>query len=588
MRGDGINRALLAATLVVAMAQAACGTETPAPDDGTDPGILGDNGLGRGRENGGKPAEPPPPSPGTDAEAPAEDTRLEGTLALVPLSTIRVPRPIGGDIINQEAAIALGKAFFWDVQVGSDGAVACASCHYHAGTDDRRMNTLHPGADGAFDSGGVTAAGQLFDGSNIAGTSDDRVGSQGVIGGTFVASSKNSPVDMCTPNEQAPFFGNRQVTDRNTPTAIGAVYYRVNFWDGRASDQFNGADPFGGTDNAGEHLGELIGNSSLASQSVGPPLNPTEMSCAGRLFNGPNSLASKLLDAPILGSQQVHPEDSVLGRFSAYPDNGLDCSKGPCTYRQLIVHAFGGRMAEKAQSQFSRIWGQAIQAYEATLIPDDTPLDRFLAGNASALTERQQLGLAIFKGEAGPAVQRQLPCTVCHAGPELSDATVGAVFANGGSKLAPFVGNDLGFHNIGVTAPFPFVPMPANFDPGRGGVGPNGAPLSDSGSIFDMGSFKTPTLRNAELTAPYFHNGSASTLAEVVAFYNRGGNFQPAAIRPLGLTAEEQEALVDFLGDPLTDCRVEKKRAPFDHPSIDVPNGPSFPAIGAEGLGACP
>ena len=66
----------------------------------------------------------------------------------------------------------------------------------------------------------------------------------------------------------------------------------------------------------------------------------------------------------------------------------------------------------------------------------------------------------------------------------------------------------------------------------------------------DRGRFKTPTLRDVARTAPYMHDGSIRTLAEVVAFYNRGGGKNPhldGRIEPLGLSKEEEQFLVDFL-----------------------------------------
>jgi len=131
------------------------------------------------------------------------------------------------------------------------------------------------------------------------------------------------------------------------------------------------------------------------------------------------------------------------------------------------------------------------------------------------------------------------------------------------------------------------------------------------------GAFKTPQLRNVWLTGPYFHPGSYSTLRQVVEFYNRGGNrrgveFGPDTtgcceindpqdpeddfcpddcepsnldpdIRQLGLTEIEIDALVAFLKS-LTDDRVAFKQAPFDHPSIIVPNGHSVGDDGDESM----
>ena len=112
--------------------------------------------------------------------------------------------------------------------------------------------------------------------------------------------------------------------------------------------------------------------------------------------------------------------------------------------------------------------------------------------------------------------------------------------------------------------------MPASFD---------GADVSKGFGV--EGAFKTPSLRNVALTAPYFHNGEAMTLRQVVEFYSRGGNVFPVhqrdgtPIEPLGvpsLTDLEVDAIVAFL-ETLTDDRVLYRKAPFDHPQLFVANG---------------
>ena len=189
---------------------------------------------------------------------------------------------------------------------------------------------------------------------------------------------------------------------------IGATFNRQNFWDGRANDNFNGNDPFGNTGNQLGAVGAVVPFSSLASQAVGPPNNPTEMSCEGRPFNGPNSLAVKMLARQALKLQVVDPNDSVLGAYRASP-TGLTK-----TYAQLAADAYGTGVV--TTDNFSRFWGLAVQAYVSTLIPNQTPLDKFMAGNSSALTNNQQRGLGVFSGKG--------QCSKCHAGPELTDASV--------------------------------------------------------------------------------------------------------------------------------------------------------------------
>jgi cytochrome c peroxidase len=504
---------------------------------------------------------------------------------LRPLSSEPVPQPVGGHIVDQAAAIRLGKALFWDTQAGGDGQQACASCHFAGGADDRRRNTLLPGGDKAIASGGATGPGQLFVLSNI--TNDDVVGSSGVVAASFdgVDPDPTHPADLCTVITGGLFDGNRQVTGRNAPSVIGAVFFRDAFWDGRANHTFNGNDPFGQTRNAGGSPLGAIGNGALASQAVGPANNPVEMSCNGRTFNGHGvdghgSLGTKLLARQPLQLQRVAIDDSVLGALANPDGPGLVCGDAPCSYGAMIREAFGAALADGAEDSFSLLWGEAIQAYEATLVPDQTPLDRYLAGDRSALTSQQQAGMNTFQGKGN--------CTKCHAGAALSDATIGFFAANGAINRD---GGDQGFHNLGV--------RPTSEDLGRGATpdpqtvpSGNAVAFSASGAPADRGAFKTPALRNVKLTAPYFHNGGKATLADVVAFYSRGGDFANAErardLQPRSFSAAEQAQLVDFLANGLTDCRVEQQRAPFDHPALPIPNREPLAETGAGGTGSCP
>ena len=241
------------------------------------------------------------------------------------------------------------------------------------------------------------------------------------------------------------------------------------------------------------------------------------------------------------------------------------------TYGQLISAAFGVSDATVQATRFSAYWGQAIQAYESTLISDQTPMDKFLGGDRTALTATQATGLNVFQGKGN--------CTVCHAGAEMTDASVNFFNAAGPRNRD---GVDQGFHNDGV--------RPTTEDLGRAASGPGKVSWSVSGSTFDRGAFKTPGLRNVGLKRSYFHNGGKATLLDVVTFYSRGGDFANAEksrdIRPLSLVPSETNALVDFLQIGLTDCRVAKDQAPFDHPSLPVNNGTNLAATGGRSL--CP
>ena len=125
-----------------------------------------------------------------------------------------------------------------------------------------------------------------------------------------------------------------------------------------------------------------------------------------------------------------------------------------------------------------------------------------------------------------------------------------------------------------------FEPLGNNFDPRLNPVVWAGQRLAVNGA------FKTPGLRNVELTGPYLHNGGKSTLKQVIDFYDRGADFAvenfadlAPAIKPLGLTENQKDNLVAFLLS-LTDDRVKYRRAPFDHPSICVSNGHAQDATG--------
>jgi hypothetical protein len=91
------------------------------------------------------------------------------------------------------------------------------------------------------------------------------------------------------------------------------------------------------------------------------------------------------------------------------------------------------------------------------------------------------------------------------------------------------------------------------------------------------GAFKVPSIRNIELTAPYMHNGSLRTLAQIVDFYNIGGNFPDnpeldGEMKSFAFNATQRNEMVDFF-IALTDERVRNESAPFDHPQLFIPEG---------------
>jgi cytochrome c peroxidase len=488
-----------------------------------------------------------------------QESRAAG---MAPLNTVPVPLPpnLAEFVADNEAAIRLGKALFWDMQAGGDGIQACASCHFQAGEDNRLKNTVNPGVNGTFEAAGPGE--RLHRRDDFPLNTGDIVGSQGITKRTFNGLS-GGPIDDCTEVPDAVFNKDgvnvRQVTGRNAPTVINSVFNFRSFWDGRAHNVFNGVNPNGPDDPAQvlqvvdglvSPVSIQIPNASLASQATGPPMSDVEMTCAGREFR---DIGRKLLNLRPLRRQLVAKTDSVLGgRLSRSPNNGLRT-----TYGAMIQEAFQPRWWDSDQlvdgytvmeNNFTLYWGLSIMMYEATLVSDDTPVDRYLAGDLTALTPLEISGMDVFTGEGR--------CDQCHGRAETTEATV--------SQTDPANPTD-GFDNIGVALT-----------------------AEDGGDILQPGEgkFKTPGLRNIELRGPFFHNGSAANLRQVVEFYNRGGNFSDgftdSQIRQLNLTDLQKRNLVRFLM-ALTDERVRFERAPFDHPSLIIGNGANLPAIGAEG-----
>lgn len=187
------------------------------------------------------------------------------------------------------------------------------------------------------------------------------------------------------------------------------------------------------------------------------------------------------------------------------------------TYPDLFELAFGDAEITPVRIAF------AIASYERTLLPDAAPFDEVVLGNYDVMTPDQNAGFALFEKH----------CMSCHVGFELSDHA---------------------FRNIGVA--------PAEEDGGRAEV---------TGDDGDRGKFKTPTLRNAALRAPYFHDGSAATIEEVLDFYNRGGDFSDnvdTEMVPLDLDDKDLGRIQDFIENVLTDPRVALEEPPFDAPRL--------------------
>jgi cytochrome c peroxidase len=221
---------------------------------------------------------------------------------------------------------------------------------------------------------------------------------------------------------------------------------------------------------------------------------------------------------------------------------------GSQTYDQIIARL---DRDETVINKFERVFGgaitvdrisKAIAAFERTLVAGNSPFDRYQAGDANALTSAARSGMILFRGKAR--------CNVCHT-------------INQGFGAYPFL-SDGNYRNTGVAATAGgfdaasrrAMQIAGDFKPAllaELGKQPDSQLLGRflvTGNSLDIGAFRTPSLRNVELTAPYFHDGSAATLEDVVKFYVKGGNanaFRDWQLEPVDLSEDEQRDLVEFL-----------------------------------------
>ncbi|MEZ8271871.1 cytochrome-c peroxidase [Vibrio splendidus] len=202
--------------------------------------------------------------------------------------------------------------------------------------------------------------------------------------------------------------------------------------------------------------------------------------------------------------------------------------------------------------RFKRVFGddtpkihnawRAIAAFERTMVQRDTPIDNYLLGDKTALSESQLKGKALFEGKAN--------CIACHNGALASDQK----FYNIGVPPSPWW-NDDGLAQI--TFRFELYSKGVTEEMYR-------TTKADPGAYFRakrkemLGKFRTPSLRYTKYTAPYMHNGTIPTLEAVIDFYDRGGvaddgrttgypQTKSALIQPLGLTEQDKKNLLSFI-----------------------------------------
>ena len=269
----------------------------------------------------------------------------------------------------------------------------------------------------------------------------------------------------------------------------------------------------------------------------------------GREHNLEQQIWGPLLAANEMANPAV---GAVLSKLRGLPD-----------YRGLFEAAFQGR------GPGMETVGMALASYQRTLIAGNSRFDRwYYGGEANALTAQQRRGFELFTGKAG--------CSSCHRVDR---------------EYALFTDDDL--HNTGLGYREAMETPPAKqrvqvapgvfLDVDRQLINVVGQPTAPDRGRYeitqdpaDRWKYRTPSLRNVALTAPYMHNGAIGSLQDVVQFYNQGGAPNPlldSRIRPLGLSAADSDALVAFLhsltGDNIDTLVADAFAAPIGDPTQD-------------------
>lgn len=487
------------ARLACALALAACGAE-PAKSTGSAgaPPLAGASAGGQGGQGpGGSGGQAPGGSGGADAGSGAGGSAGEGGAAGSYAALRRnpyPPTPFPPENPDSDAKAKLGKILFWEEQLSADNTVACGTCHRpNAGGSDPRSSTSAarlPGPDG------------------VSGTADDVHGSPGVIRCNAQGQQTGAAI---------------QVTGRKAPSYLDAMFAPRLFWDGRAECRREDCPTFSAfEDPDAPGTFPIQYGAALESQAVGPPLSDVEMACEDASWQ---AIHQKLKSATPLALASQIPAD--LAELIAAHD---------ASYPRLFEAAFGDEQTSGPRDEINtRRIAFAIATHERRLRSEQTPWDRFNAGDDTALTPAQIRGLDLFLNKA--------KCEGCHRVPLFSDGD---------------------FHYIGFHEP--------SWDLGRNAIDPQfGVP----------GAMRTPTLRNVGLRAAtgLLRNGAGvgASLAEIVDLYDLGGLVDnpsvtqiDKAMEPLSLTPDEKADLLDFLEHGLDDPRVKAQTAPFDRPQLST------------------
>ena len=235
-----------------------------------------------------------------------------------------------------------------------------------------------------------------------------------------------------------------------------------------------------------------------------------------------SSLEEQALEPFTVEDELANPSlDVVIDRIRQLPD-----------YEGLFEEAFGEGVSPRAI-------GQAISTYERTLLAADSAFDRWrYGGQEDALDDIAKQGFDLFSGKAG--------CVNCHALEDGEALFTDHLFHDDGVGWIP--SRDIGAGQLITRRGMPIYT--AVNDPDAVATPSDMGRMEITKEFIDMFRYRTPSLRNIELTAPYMHNGTFDTLEDIVAYYGEGGfrhfGIDPL-VRDLDLDEAEKAALVAFL-----------------------------------------
>ncbi|MHC5011728.1 MAG: cytochrome-c peroxidase [Planctomycetota bacterium] len=247
--------------------------------------------------------------------------------------------------------------------------------------------------------------------------------------------------------------------------------------------------------------------------------------------------------SPSLEDQALHPFLNPVEMALPSHDPILQIVRTDPEYVAAFQEVFGKSGEDITMTEVT----MAIAAFERTQVAGDSPFDRFwFGGEDGALTAQEQLGFDLFVNKGR--------CVSCHVIEQTTALFTDNRFHNVGAGIndiqddvPALAGEFLAAERTMAEVDVAVLSDKRTSELGRFAV---------TRQFDDLGAFKTPTLRNIALTAPYMHDGSIETLRDVVVHYNNGGvteegdpvnDFLGGGIRPLNLTDEEIDALVAFM-----------------------------------------